>query len=278
MKCLINILFFLPILLFSQPKVDLNGTYNLPELPFGSAVAEGKLTGYNTFNKFGTVFNQNTSSAPLDIWNSGIPYTGQPSTVGETVELFSSSINDASAGTGARTIAIFGLDENWEEQSDTLTLNGLTGVSTTNLYTRINRGIVLTAGTGAENAGAITCRQSTTLTNIFFLMPAGAAQTQVGAYTVPSNKTLYITLVTIELSRSSGSAGSGVVALQIREEGGVFRDVPAKTVTNGSPVVLDLSGSPLMIKSKSDIKGHISAISDANTDVTIFISGYLKDN
>lgn len=83
----------------------------------------------------------------------------KPSTSG-TFYVASSSANDTSAGTGARTVFIRGLLETssgiYEEGSETITLNGQTSVATANSnWFRVNLMFVLTAGTGTRNAGAI---------------------------------------------------------------------------------------------------------------------------
>ena len=71
------------------------------------------------------------------------------------LDITSTSTADAVAGTGARTIRIFGLDFAGNPLSADVTLNGQTIVTTTKLFWRVFGAIVLTAGTGRKNAGDI---------------------------------------------------------------------------------------------------------------------------
>ncbi len=54
--------------------------------------------------------------------------------------MVSSSANDTSAWSGARTIKIFGLDASGVEQTEMITLNGTTAVDSVGTYTRVYKG------------------------------------------------------------------------------------------------------------------------------------------
>jgi len=79
------------------------------------------------------------------------------------VAVLSSSVLDTSAGTGARTINVMGLDANYVLQSEIVTLNGVTPVNTVNTFIRVHSASIQTAGSGGVNAGTITVRQTTTV-------------------------------------------------------------------------------------------------------------------
>lgn len=72
---------------------------------------------------------------------------------GYALDVTSSDANDAAAGTGARTIKIYGLDAAGKQLIETVTLNGQTAVTTTGLFWRVFGAQVVTAGTGRKNAG-----------------------------------------------------------------------------------------------------------------------------
>jgi hypothetical protein len=73
----------------------------------------------------------------------------------QQMTLSSSSTDDTSAGTGLRTLRITGLAADYTEITEDITLNGQTGVTTTNSYLRINDLQGLTAGNTGENQGDI---------------------------------------------------------------------------------------------------------------------------
>lgn len=80
-------------------------------------------------------------------------------TSGVAMEAVSSSANDTSAGTGARTILVEGLDGNYKKVTETVTLNGTSPVTLSNTSVlAINKVTVATAGSGLKNAGNIDIR------------------------------------------------------------------------------------------------------------------------
>lgn len=72
------------------------------------------------------------------------------------LEVASSSADDTSAGTGARTIRIYGLDSDYAWQTADATMNGQTAVTVATTFLHVYGAEVLTAGTGGKNAGIIS--------------------------------------------------------------------------------------------------------------------------
>ncbi len=80
-------------------------------------------------------------------------------TTGTALEVVSSSVNDTSAGSGARTVKIEGLDGNYAPFAETVTLAGTTPVALANTSViAINKFFVVTAGSGLANAGTVDVR------------------------------------------------------------------------------------------------------------------------
>ena len=245
-------------------------------IPPAIEISGGLFEGYTVLNKWGR--NSDIDTGTEDVWEVGGLYTGQPTGSAETIQVFSASANDTSAGTGARTIRISGLDANNNEQSETLTLNGTTAVASSNTYNRVFRGEVITAGSGGSNAGVITCRHSTTTANVFFGILAGNNQTSVAAYTVPVSKTLYITDINFAMSRANGSAGSANVQLKVRKTGEVYRVIRDFEITNSQDAKETSTITALPVTAESDILVHVKSVSDTGTIVTANFSGVLIDD
>lgn len=161
--------------------------------PFALAVAMGDLEGYSSVNKFG---HNLAATSGDDIWGGGGVYGFYP-TSGVTLDVKSSDANDADADTGARTVIIYGLDANWEEQtSDTIILNGLTEVAIPGTWIRISRLVVVTAGSTKTNEGNITVQCVGAVggladNTIGIHVGAGDGQTQQAIYTIPAGKEGY---------------------------------------------------------------------------------------
>lgn len=108
------------------------------------------------FRRFGTNISVGTSYITVDNIGATLPYMPSTSLKFEAV---SSSVNDTAAGTGARTIEVTGVDTNWQEKLEIITLNGITPVQSVNNYFRVTKAEVLTTGTyGGANAGNILVR------------------------------------------------------------------------------------------------------------------------
>lgn len=195
--------------------------YTPPMMDFFLAVAQGKYPEYSIKNKFGR--NPDINGSEESIWNGGGYYTGHNATAAEIVEVFSSSVNDTSAGTGARTVTVYGLDASGLEQEETLTLNGTTPVDSTLTFLRSDTVRVRTAGSLGHNEGQITVRQKTTTANVFAVMPATFNRTAIGCYTIPANKRGYLYQYMVSFSGKT-TAGS-TVRFTKRELGGVFENL-----------------------------------------------------
>jgi hypothetical protein len=77
-------------------------------------------------------------------------------------DIVSSSANDAAAGTGARTVKVYGIDGNLAEASETVTMNGTNTVATVNTYLQVYAIKVLTVGSNNSNFGVIDAQIATT--------------------------------------------------------------------------------------------------------------------
>lgn len=226
--------------------------------------------GITTILKFGsspTMGVAVTPSAPQDVWQGAGVYTGQPvGGAAETVEIFSSNAADTAAGTGARTVSIAGLDDNLFPQTENLTLNGVTAVTSVGLYRRLFRVIVLTAGSGGENAGVLTVRHTTTIANVFAQITAGYNQTQIAGVTVPANKRGRLVSIDISVRRLDGSAGSVEGRVLIRPPGGVYNAIRVfELQTRGGLYSPELQDIPVDLVPGTDVLLRVTGVSDDNT-------------
>ena len=247
---------------------------------FGLAVALGYFPRISYDTHFGYNPEVDTATVPEDVWAGGGLYTGQPTPgTAEKVEIISAAAADDRNGTGARTVEISGLDSDWLEASETLstTGSGSSGPSV-NTYRRVYRGKVLTAGSGAINAGVLECRHVTTTADIFFHMPAGSGRTLVGAVTVPAGKSMYVTGLHIALARIAGAnTGSGIVSLRIRTPGSVYRSIRYEEITPGFAKDEDVS-PPEVFTEMTDLVFRVETVSTNDTAFNTRLSYFLIPN
>lgn len=192
----------------------------LPNRDFLVDVARGEEPGFSVIHKYGRNPDIDNAVGTFEcLWNGGGQYTGFDATSADTIDIYSSSANDTSAGTGARTIKIQGLDSSWNYATENFTLTGATQVVSTSTWMRVDRIEVLTAGTGGENAGTITVEQSGTPANVFAAVPIGYNQTMIAAYTVPLGKTAYMLGWFVSTVKNSANCSCRI---RCRPDGGVF--------------------------------------------------------
>lgn len=182
-------------------------------------VAKGNVEKHSLINKFGRNDDIDSGSGFEDIWAAGGVRTYL--TAAETMDIVSDDADDISAGAGARTFYIEGLDSNYDETSETITLNGTTPVTTSNSYLRVHRCIVKTAGSSMVNEGNITVDPTTSGSGARqALIAAGDGQTLIGHYTIPNNKTAYMVGAHAKVSSRAGGTGvkEAVIQMLVREE------------------------------------------------------------
>lgn len=110
----------------------------------------------------------------------------------QSLEAVSSSTDDTnSAGTGARSIRITGLNGSHAAITEDVNLNGTTAVALSNTYIGDVRAKMLTSGSGFVNAGDVTIRIASAGATVA-QMPTGRGQTLAAVYTVPAGKTAYL--------------------------------------------------------------------------------------
>lgn len=175
-------------------------------------VAKGSKPGYSGIHKF--AFSEKVGTSLETIWSGDGLYPWITSASTLTVE--SSSSNDISTGTGARTIYIQGLDSNYNAITETVTLNGTEQVTTSSVYYRIYRAYVLTAGSTGGAEGDISIKQEGTI--VCHIDSDFDNQTLMSVYTVAAGYTAYLVCVDF----STGKGKEVFCSLNTRPVGGVF--------------------------------------------------------
>lgn len=110
----------------------------------------------------------------------------------ETLEIVSSSANDAAAGTGARTVRIVYLNASNELAVMTATMNGITAVSLGSGIKSVQWMEVATVGSNEVAVGNIVIRNAAATTVEFEKIAAGGNRSMSGRFTVPSGWTGYL--------------------------------------------------------------------------------------
>lgn len=239
------------------------------------AIVLGRVPNHRRFLLLGNNPDIDIASVPEDIWANGGTYPLITTPV--TLEVVSSSASDTAAGTGARVVALACLDANYVEVVHMVTLNGITPVSLPSTVVAINVGQVVSAGSGATNAGIITIRDAGAGTTRS-LIPIGTSQTRKAVFTVPAGHTLHVTHFLTSLNRSQGNITNyATVGLGTITQAGVRRLPFEYSVSTVVPAIFDVN-TGAVVSEKETLFARCIDVSADNSNITVALTGILSKN
>lgn len=246
--------------------------------PYELQVSKGQVVGASPEYKFG--FNPDVNGIEESIWGYGGDYPWAAAAF--TAFISSSSTADTSAGTGAQTVTIEGLDENYASQSVTVNMNGQTQVQIGDAsgWLRVNRVFVVTSGSGGTAAGDIYVAVSGVSSGVptgavYAKILAGDNQTQQAIYTVPAGSTFYADDASFTAAISI--ANKNVTAKLVSSNFGsnTFRTRLVQTLQ--SDILIIPFDYPLAFPEKTDIECRASS-DTSNVEVGASFQGVLIAN
>lgn len=196
-------------------------------------IAQGVHTGVNHIHKFG--YNPAVGTNYEDIWSRSGKITFETSAAVATID---SNLSN----TGCQ-IVIQGLDGNYNEVSETVTLDSSGDASTTQTFLRINRAFV-TGSTATSNVVRIQINGSNQAQ-----IDVAHQQTMQAIYTVPADKTAFLQILSMGLLTKDKDVEA---RLAVTEFGGVERT--RDYLTFSSNFIEKHYPIPLKFPQKSDIK------------------------
>ena len=243
--------------------------------PFELQVARNQITFHKSVTIFG--YNDDVDGTLETVWPQGgiLPFLPAPA----NLSVSSDNANDTSNGTGARTVYIEGLDANHNVISETVTLNGLTAVSTVNQYLHINALYVSSAGSLDSAAGNIYFGTGTVTlgvpANIYDIIKFDYNTRLTGSYTVPAGYTAYVSQ---GLFSSGQAGGSNAVTgrLVTRGTNDIRLTIAIVTLNNGSAdYVFEY---PQAVPEKTTIEAQAFGSSTNNACSSMFILVLVKND
>jgi hypothetical protein len=236
--------------------------------PYYLQVSRGLVPGHKRVFKFG--FNPDIDNALETVWAEGGLYSYLSAAT--ILKVSSSSTADDEGSTGAETVQLYGLDADYNEINEIVTLDGQTVVNTTNEFLRINRMIVRSAGSGGTNAGVIYAGTGTVTSGVpankYATVAVGDGQTLMALWTVPAGYTAYLygSHVTAACTTSNKLLTATIVA---RPFGEVFQVKDKFGIQIDGGDINQIYHFPIKFDEKTDIE--VRAISDsgsANAEVS----------
>lgn len=190
---------------------------------FLTQVARGKVTGASQVNIF--AFSNNVPNTFYTLWeNTGTTQYAFPASA-VVMTLASTSASDNTQA----TVFISGLDSTWALQTETVTLNGTTNVTTAKSFLRINSMILTSPGTGqTTNVGVITAKNGGIT---YAQINAGIGRNQAAIYSVPNGYTMYLYSIN---AFNGDSAASAYINYQVKSTNNALTNPVTLTVLQTS--------------------------------------------
>jgi len=244
-------------------------------------VAKGTVLGHSIVYKFGRNEDIDTGTDPEDVWTYGGLYT-----YNDTPSIqYISSDNALDIG---MEITVEGLDENYEEQSVVVLLNGQTQtqIGTGELFVRVfrayNSGSIEFAGNVLiydDTVVSVTLGVPSPSTSVKAEIRATDQQTYMALYTVPAGKTAYFMQHSSDITKANSSSQNAVMDIRIREFGGVFRSRQLDGLTTDGSSSFDFVFTlPERIPEKSDVRMQVRSVSTNDMGVSATFVLMLVDN
>ena len=221
--------------------------------PFELHVQRGYVQEHKSASKFG--YATSVSGTEVAVFNGGLEYVYAASAAPMYVY--------AASGTNTTSqITIEGLDADYNELSNIVTLNATTTVATSGSFIRVNRTFVSNDVPAEENVHV-----NNSAGNLNSELEPNENQSLQAVYTIPAGYTGYLDQV------AAGTATEVAnkfirVRLKTREPGGVFRTRAKFTVASGN--YEEVFKYPIEIPEKSDIEVTAESSSGVNEVSAIF--------
>lgn len=225
-------------------------------------IARGLVRKTSSLFKFG--FNGNVGTSYETVWDGGGTYSYP--TVANTVVVTS----DGAANDSGVKVTVVGLDANYADLSEEVTLNASGTATTTNSFIRVYRSF--NSGNTDMNSTSddmVLSHSGTTVAQF----NGFDQQTLMAVYTVPAGKTFY-------LKRLVAGCGTefvtyNTVVLRSRKSNGVFRTHNKITLRNQFDIQeFDI---PLKFTEKTDIEVQADS-SSGSSEISVSFEGVVYDS
>jgi len=246
------------------------GTYE----PFELQVSRGQIQGHRNVTVFG--FNPDVDQTQVSVWPLPSLITFPASAL--QMKVSSTSANDTAAGTGARTVIVQGLDADYNEVTEIVTLNGQTAVTMTASLLRINYAYVATAGSSNSAAGTIYIGTGVVTAGVpaivYDIIKLDYNTTTTGSYTIPAGHTGYVSQGLFSTGQASGST-QVEGRLLLRGTNNIRMTEALTTLNNG--VANYVFEYPLAVPEKTTIEATAIGSANNNSVSSMFIILLIKE-
>ena len=216
-----------------------------------------------------------TVDPPMDLWPYKQLYPFPTTDV--NLDIVSTSANDTLLGTGAITIIIKGIDTAFDDVTEVINLNGLTPVTTTNQFYRVNTAFVIAAGSLGVNDGDIHISNSSDASNLGCIQ-AGYGELSQSVYSVGKGfREVWIQAIHFRAQKRQNSWGEARVKVRSIDPISPWQTKYLLTSSsNGSPDGFSYSNPTIgPIPSNSEIRVEVDRVDSNDTGLYCNIQLFL---
>ena len=244
----------------SPSSITRVGTYE----PWELQVVRNQIAFHKTVFKFG--FNPDVNGTEETIWDVGGLYAYPGSAVAMTV---TSAAGVPATDNGVKVV-VQGLDGDYNEVSQEVTLAGSGTATTTQTFLRVNRAYV--SGSQEPTGNLNITNGGTTYARITL----GENQTLMALWTVPAGYTAFLDHVNIATGTTNANQYVTAQIVQ-RQLGGVFRVMMKQTLGSGG-VADFIIRYPILVPEKTDLEVRAESSGSNNLISANFSMIYIKND
>lgn len=231
--------------------------------PFELQVARGQIPGHYPIHKFG--FNPLVNEVEETIWEVGGIYT-YPSSAVKMTATSTDGANDEDV-----QVTIQGLDADYNQISETVTLNGSGTQETNSFFLRVFRAFIEGS---QEPSGTINITNASTT---YARISLGENQTLMCVWTVPAGYTAYLFQKDVTCLTEANNK-FGTIRLISRKPGGVFRTHDKFAVQNAHTEIVYSTPTPFAEKTDIEVRAIGSSSNSALHVSAALDIVYVKNN
>lgn len=221
-------------------------------------ISEGKVDGYSVRNIFGST----EATASIVTTEFRTPWERSSDYVFPTAAAQMSLVSTSASDT-AVTVLILGLDADYNQISESITLTGTTPITTTNSYFRIND-MICTVGNAV---GTITLNVGA---NVYSQINPGNGRDQKSVYTVPAGYCFFLTRIDTFCTDANGGKAARFRNF-LRSENGRELRVADTTFFDNMSIIRQ---APFKYDEKTDIAMQLRSLS-GSVFGSVFAEGIL---
>ena len=252
-------------------KIPTDANLISPMGDMGIAVAIGAIKGWAPERKFG-MNPAVAAGVQEEIWPLGT-IRSLPTAAATTTIVSDSSADTLTSGTGAWTVVVQGLDDDYNFITETVNMAGLTPVNLSQQFRRLFRAYVQYTGSSGYNVGNLTV----TIGGVAqAYVEAAEGQTHIAAGTVPAGTSFLINYYSVGVGRMAGNTDAQILGqIRLYDEAGTnnhqsWRTISDVWVYNGQEHTNSVSTT--VLPEKTDYRVLIS--SSAATQAHAIIGGF----